>query len=145
MKHAWIVVADSARARILSAVGPNSALRPVEQLVSPASRMHDRDLTSDKPGRALSGSGKGRHATSGSKTAKEQIAISFAKEVADQLEKGRTDNQYRRLVMVADPKFLGLLMKSLSDPAEKLVSLKIDKDLSKLSEEEIRERLPTYI
>jgi protein required for attachment to host cells len=145
MKHAWIVVADSARARILSAVNPSSALRPVEQLVSPASRMHDRDLTSDKPGRALDGTGKGRHATSSPKTAKEQIAINFAREVADHLEKGRIDNQYERLVLVADPKFLGLLMKSLSDPAAKLVSLKIDKDLSKLSEEEIREHLPNFI
>ena len=145
MKHAWIVVADSARARILSAANPSSALTPVAQLVSPAARLHDGDLTSDKAGRALDGDGKGRHATSSAKTAKEQIAISFAKEVADQLEKGRTDNQYRRLVMVADPKFLGLLMKSLSDPAAKLVSLKIDKDLSKLSEEEIRERLPNFI
>ena len=145
MKYAWIVVADSARARILSAVDPGSALKPVEQLVSPASRMHERDLTSDKPGRAFDSAGKGRHATSSSKSAKEQIAINFAREVADHLEKGRIDNQYQRLVMVADPKFLGLLMKSLSDPAQKLVSLKLDKDLSKLSEEEIRERLPNFI
>jgi protein required for attachment to host cells len=145
MKHAWIVVADSARARILSAVDPSSALRPVEQLVSPASRMHDRDLTSDKPGRALNSTGKGRHATSGSKTAKEQIAISFAREVADHLDKGRIDNQFERLVIVADPKFLGLLMKSLSGPSKKLVSLRIDKDLSKLSEKELRDHLPTFI
>ena len=145
MKHAWIVVADAARARILSAVDPSSALRPVEQLVSPASRMHDRDLTSDKPGRALNSTGKGRHATSGPKTAKEQIAISFAREVADHLDKGRIDNQFERLVIVADPKFLGLLMKSLSDPSKKLVSLKIDKDLSKLSEKELRDHLPTFI
>ena len=145
MKHAWIVVADSARARILSAVDPSSALKPVEQLVSPASRMHDRDLTSDKPGRALDGSGKGRHATSSSKTAKEQIAITFAREVADCLDQGRVDNQYEHLVIVADPKFLGLLMKSLSGPTEKLVSLKIDKDLSKLSEKEIRDHMPTFI
>ena len=65
--------------------------------------------------------------------------------MADHLDKGRIDNQFERLIIVADPKFLGLLMKSLSDPSKKLVSLKIDKDLSKLSEKELRDHLPTFI
>ena len=140
--YAWIVVADSARARIFSASGAASALNPLQQLVSPRARLHERDIASDRPGRSFDSRGKGRHAMNTPSSAKEQVAREFAREVATALESGRTENQYRHLVVVAEPQFLGLLNKALKPETDKLVTLKIDKDLSMLTDREIRQHLP---
>lgn len=142
MKYAWIVVADSARARILTATSALSPLESMRDMVSPESRLHERDLVSDRPGRSFDSSGKGRHAIGFENSAKQQVAVRFAAEVSEILEKGRINNDYGRLVIIADPRFLGLLDKSLTPGVKKLVSKKISKDLSKMSEQEIRAALP---
>ena len=145
MNYAWIVVADAARARIFSTSGSKSPLEPVEQLVSPASRLKERDLVSDRPGRSFDSKGKGRHSMERQSSASEQIARNFAGQVADHLEAGRTSGQYRRLILVAEPRFLGLLNKKITSETEKLITTKIDKNLSRQSDQEIRTHLPERI
>lgn len=145
MAYAWVVVADAARARIFSLENASGQLEPVEQLLSPEARLHERDLSSDRPGRSFDSYGSGRHSTETATSAKEQIAASFAKELAKHLKAGCNDRAYSRLVIVAEPQFLGRLNKTLSPEVEKLVSLKIDKDLTKETEQQIRERLPARV
>ena len=57
MSQAWIVVADSARARIFEADSHSGSCSEVADLTHPASRAHERDLASDRPGRAFDRSG----------------------------------------------------------------------------------------
>lgn len=145
MAYAWVIVADSARARIFSVENASGQLEPVEQLLSPEARLHERDLSSDRPGRSFDSFGSGRHSTDTATSAKDQIASNFAKEVAQHLKAGVDDRSFGRLVIIAEPQFLGLLNKSLPTAVEKLVSLRIDKDLTKEPEQKIRERLPKKI
>jgi protein required for attachment to host cells len=145
MAYAWVVVADSARARVFSVENASGQLEPVEQLLSPEARLHERDLSSDRPGRSFDSFGSGRHSTDTATSAKDQIAANFAKELAQHLKAGCNDRSFERLVIIAEPQFLGLLNKSLPTAVDKLVSLRIDKDLTKETEQEIRERLPKRI
>lgn len=140
--YAWIVVADSARARIFSVASASAPLNPMEQLVHPEARLHDKDMKSDRPGRAFDSHGAGRHATGTPVSPKEQESIRFAKTIAEHLDQGRINNRFKRLALVADPRFLGHIRKSISDEVEKLVTLEIDKDLSKAEDGDIREHLP---
>ena len=142
MADAWVLVADAARARIFSVDSPRAKLHPVEQLVSPEARLHDRDINADRPGRAFDSFGEGRHAMGTNSNPKEQDAKRFAREVADHLEQGRVGNRFDRLVVVAEPHFLGLLRKAIKPPLEQLVTLEINKDLSKANDAEIRKHLP---
>lgn len=142
MADAWVLVADAARARIFSVDSPLAKLQPVEQLVSPDARLHDRDINADRPGRAFDSFGEGRHAMGTNTNPKEQDAIRFAREVADHLEQGRVGNRFDRLVVVAEPHFLGLLRKAIKPALEQMVTLEINKDLSKATDQEIREHLP---
>ena len=142
MADAWVLVADAARARIFSVDSPQANLNPVEQLVSPEARLHDRDINADRPGRAFDSFGEGRHAMGTNTDPKEQDAIRFAREVADHLEQGRVGNRFDRLILVAEPHFLGLLRKSIKPPLGQLITLEINKDLSRAKEQEIREHLP---
>ena len=145
MAYAWVVVADSARARIFSLEYASGPLQSVEDLVSPEARLKEQDLSSDRPGRSFDSYGTGRHSTEMATSAKSQIATAFAKDLAQRLKSGCNDRDYSRLVIIAEPQFLGRLNKSISPEVDKLVSLRIDKDLTKESDQQIRERLPNRI
>src|SRR5688572_5236833 len=54
----------------------------------------------------------------------------FAKRLGDYLDKARTEHRYDELVLVAPPKFLGMMRKSLGREVEKLVADQVPKDLS---------------
>jgi len=73
---------------------------------------------------------------------KEQEQIRFAKLIADRLEKGRVDNDFERLVVVAAPAFLGQLRANFGAPLSSLVSLEMDKDYTALQAGDLRARLP---
>jgi len=145
MSKIWIVVADEAKARVLSTSKSTDPLVEVESLSSPEAYDHEQDLVSDKPGRGNDGSGQGRHAMEEKASHKEQYAIRFVKQLCDFLEKSRQTKAYTNLIIVAAPHTLGLLRKELSKSVTELVSLEIDKDLTMMDSQAIREHLPQYL
>lgn len=142
MANTWIVTADSSRARIFTVETSRGPLRELDVLLHPEARLHEQDLTTDLPGRAFDSVGEGRHAMGQSVTPKEHEAITFAKEVADYLDKARSEGRYHKLLLVAAPRFLGLLRQNLSAATSGLVGEEIDKNLVQHSAEDIRKHLP---
>jgi protein required for attachment to host cells len=124
----WIVAADSSRARFLQVAGRERRLTEIEDLLNPAGRMDDRELTTDATPRF--------HGTGGPASDREEPSAHehetelFAKRIAEHLDKARTQQRYDKLYLVAPPKFLGLLRKKLDKEVEKRVVDEIDKDLS---------------
>ena len=108
MKLTWILIADSSRARIFSTDSPSSPLEELEGFSHAESRLHDRDMTADLPGKNREG-GVGAHAFEQKTDPKKQEAINFAHSLADHLEASRNANQFEQLMIVAEPSFLGLL------------------------------------
>ncbi len=145
MKKTWILVADSARARILLAETAKGSLRELEDFSHPEGRLHETEMTTDLPGRSFDRAGQGRHAMEQPTPPDEQEQVRFAKRLAKRLEQGRENEAYRQLILVAAPAFLGQLRKHLSPEVAKLVSYELDKDLARMSAAEIREHLPEYL
>jgi len=127
MANTWIVAADSSRARVLQVAG-RERLVELEDMINPGGRMDDRELTTDANPRfrGSSGPASDREETS----AHEHETDLFAKRIGDYLDKARTQHRYDELVVVAPPKFLGLLRKKLGKEVEKLVVDEVPKDLS---------------
>ncbi len=144
MRKTWIVVADNSRARIFTAETPSSPLIEMDSIVHPEARMHDRDITSDLPGRG-SGTGGSRHSYESATDAKDYENMGFAKRVTDFLDDARKNDSYRQLIIVAAPKLLGNLRSEMNDQTRKLVTLELDKNLSQLSPEDIRKHMPEYL
>jgi protein required for attachment to host cells len=142
MDTIWVLVADSARARLFQAAGPGGHLEEMTDLVMPSSRLQEQDLVSDRPGRAFDIAGEGRHAMEPRTSAKEVESDRFAARIAALLESERQQGSYARLVLVASPAFLGQLRSALSDQVHALVGLELDKHLVQLRADEIREHLP---
>lgn len=142
MEKTWVVVADSSHARIFRTEGFDGHLVEVEALAHPEGRLHETNLTTDIPGRTFDSHGQGRHAMEEETPPKRHEAIQFAKRIGGLLESARNAGSYDTLVLVAEPRFLGLLRENLSRETNKLVELAIDKNLVRQTPEAIRERLP---
>jgi protein required for attachment to host cells len=141
MKNTWIVSADSSRARIFEVQGKEHHLHEIADLVNPEGRASGRDLRSDAEGRYF---GPGRHAqghSAGEASAVGHANEIFSREVGQYLDKARTQHQFERLVLVAPPRFLGLLRRALSDEVRNLVVEEMDKNLSWLDTRDIERHL----
>ena len=141
MTRTWIVVAESSRARIFEAATPAADLTEIEDRVHPAGRMHNRDLVSDRQGHDSGEAGSGPHVLDESTPAHVEEMHKFAREIAERLEQGLNDKAYDRLVMVAPPKFLGVLRDALPERVAGCVSESLHKDLVRHGPEEVRAQI----
>lgn len=133
----YIVVSDAARARVFAHAA--GAMREVDTLVHPESRLHTGDLRTGGKGEVDQSVGDGRNQSDHAVTTMEKHAMTFAKEVAQYLHQARTQHKADDFILVADPKFLGALRDKLDKPTRDHVIKEIDKDLTKASEEQIAE------
>jgi protein required for attachment to host cells len=124
MANTWIVAADASRARVLQVAGPQRLVE-VDNLLNPDGRLEDREINTDARGRFSGG-----HTGEDDVGAVEHRTELFAKRLGDYLDKARTEHRYDELVLVAPPKFLGMMRKSLGREVEKLVADEVPKDLS---------------
>ena len=146
MHKTWILVADEERGRIFAAQSRTGPITELEALVHPESRLHESDLSSDSPGSNRGGMASGissaQHGINERGAIKHASAVRFAKEISNNLTKAFSQHQFTNLAVVAAPKFLGLLRKEFANSLHKHICYELDKDFSKLSASEIRQRLP---
>ncbi|MEL7612872.1 host attachment protein [Vreelandella titanicae] len=133
----YIVVADAARARIFT----RDALTLAEQesMVHAEGRLHEGDLVTDGRGDVHESMSTTSRSAGEEGTATKHENELFAKEVAQRLYSARVGNSMKKLIMVAPPKFLGLLRDKLDAPTQKLVIHSLPKDLSKASMADIQQ------
>ncbi len=71
----------------------------------------------------------------------EHIAQQFALDLAELLNKGRLTHAYDKLVLMAEPKFLGILRVALDKNTASLVVQTVNKELLDVKEEDLAEYL----
>jgi protein required for attachment to host cells len=140
----WVLVADSSRARLLN-LEKNRSLTEVEAFVCPEERLREQDLTSDRGGRSFDSRGGGRHGMEPVTSQREQLAIEFAKQIAERLDGLRSSGAMDQLVLIAAPTFLGHLRAKLSGETEHLIALSIDKDLTQHKLPDIAGHIPAVL
>lgn len=131
-----VVVASQAEARFYD-VGPGSIVSGEGRMTDARARLHDRDFSSDRPGRVFdraAPSGRrgavAHHAINGERSPHRHEALLFARRIAAELERQRRDNCFSRVVVVAAPAFLGLLRQAMPVPLRRLVVGQVRKDFA---------------
>lgn len=126
----WILIADAAKARIFSThkaalfgeYHPDS-LQLIEQLTHNDSRKLDHELVTDKMGYY----GSGSYSQETDPKAKE--AEVFALQLVKKLQQSHNEGEYRDLILVAPPAFMGMLNKQAQHHhIDKIISQTIEKD-----------------
>ena len=100
--------------------------------------MHGREMTRDRLPRTQESVGGARHAIEPHTSVEDKVSLEFARELAERLEHGRVDHAYDELVLVAAPRFLGLLRATIGHEVPKLVVKSIDKGITRSTPEQIR-------
>ncbi|MDH5548038.1 MAG: host attachment protein [Gammaproteobacteria bacterium] len=140
-----IVVADSTLARIFSSESASSPLQEIETMAHPEGRLHDRDITSDLPGKVKGSDGSGGHAFQAETDPKKHELSEFARRVAGYLNSLTKTNKLEHLLIVAAPALLGELRPQLTKETTKKIVFELNKSLTHSTPEEIREHLPEYL
>lgn len=142
MRRTWIVVAHRIGARIFEPDAESRELGLVQELEHPDGRKKASDIDTDKPGMSYTrGTAGGGHPMSTAEGAHDHAARTFAREIAGALRQGRVENRYQDLVLVAEPRFLGMLRESLDGPTAQTVDATIEKDLAKVPVHELPKHL----
>lgn len=143
MKVTWIVLANSARARILQReLGGH--LHELADLVHPQSREKGSELTSDREGHAQKAHGDRGHAgtefepRTDPRHKEHEI---FAAEVSRYLEDAILQHRCPGLALFASDPFLGELKSHLSAATARAVSVAIPHDLTSFSGPELARRV----
>ncbi len=123
----WIVVAHQGGARLVDE-DEDDALRVFETLVGPAP---------ERP----TDSQRGPRASDSRDSARGHAATMFAHELAERLAQGRHANQYQELVLIAAPRFLGMLRQVLDGATGARVRGTLDKDYAGLNDRDLLQRL----
>lgn len=127
-KPTYIVVADSAEARIYSADEKLETLSLVQEYSNPEGRKQRADMDSDRPGVHRNDSG-GSHGLGGDRDSHKHQSEEFARQLAKRLGKSRTAEDFAQLMLVAPPHFLGKLRQHLDVECAKSVVRTVNKDL----------------
>ena len=128
-----VIVADNARARIFASHTTMNQLRELEGFVHPEAHLSESELVVDSPGKSRNPQGSLDPSTS----AKDHEAQGFARLLARHLKELHSQQHFEQLILIASPRFLGMLRKELPKPLDQLVTRTIDKDLTTVDVEQI--------
>ena len=142
MSRIRIVVADQAEAIFYDTPSLQAQPKEVAHISDPLAHQHNRDFSSDRPGRSYESFGSARHAIAGENDPRQQEAVRFAKRISRRLDTARRSDEFDELIVVAGPAFLGLMRAELSKPTRARVVHEIRKDLVHGSVEALRRHLP---
>jgi len=137
-----VAVADSARARLFEADGPNAPLREVESLSNAEARLHEGDLVADTAGRMRDRPFEAGHSAFGGDSAKRHRAEDFAALACRSIARILRRSRARRLYLVAEPDFLGLLRQRMDPAVRRCVAGEVVKSIAGEPASRIRTVLP---
>lgn len=122
----WVLVAHRSGARLFEHKGHELSI--LKSIDHPDGRIEDHDLETG-PQRNFDSHAQGRHAADRGGSRHERAAVHFAHDLAKLLEEGRLTKGVNRIVLVAEPHFLGLLRAELGGSVGELVTASVPKDL----------------
>lgn len=141
----WVVIADGARARLVSAEGHGEMLRVVEQREFSADHRPNRELQDDKPSRVYESQGETRHGVEPKTDPHRELKRDFARIIAEALEDSLHLKHFDRLVVVAPPVTLGDLRTALSEAVKASVIAEVAMDLTKIPNSEVARHIEDLI
>jgi len=132
----WVVTSDSNTCRIFHYIKKANQLTLLKEIRHPENKLRDIDLTSDKPGHYKSSSST--HGAYAQPSDPKEIKVEgFSREIAKELDHGRSTNAYENLIVIAPPHMNGLIFQHINKHVKNLVTHNIEKDVVHLPDQEL--------
>lgn len=142
MSKTWLLVADAAKARLFEMPRKGGNLTEIACYTNPSGRSPGQHPEHGRQGRTQESANSARHAIEPHTSLRKKHAMQFADLLRDAIRHGRMENQYEHLVLIAPPRFLGVLRDRLDDQTLECVTAEVGSDLLALSPTELRTYLP---
>jgi len=138
--ESWVVVCDGAKALIMQNAGDAELMNlQVRETLSQPNEP-DRELGSDKPGRAHAPDGTSASAMEETSW-QEQAEADFLRQIAAKLDELVHEKNANHIILVAPPKALGTLRPNLSSDVQAALSAEIPKDYTNMPVGDIERHL----
>ncbi len=131
----WIVSTNSNLCRIYLFEPHEKKVTLLKELSHPENRQKSSDLTSDRSGRYQAGAAHGSYQPH--MDPKESAINDFAREIAQTLEHERSINAYAKLILIAGPHMMGLLLEHCNRHVKELIVNEIHKDIVHYTDHEL--------
>lgn len=141
--EAWVVNTDSNTCRIYRYSKNPTQITLIKEIKHPENKLKDIDLTSDKPGHYKS-SNAAHGAYSQPSDPKEIKIDAFSREIAKELDHGRTTHAYKNLIVIAPPHMNGLLFQHINKNVKDLVTHNLEKNLLHFADHELLDFLEMH-
>lgn len=138
MKRTWILFTTATHAMLFENRGLGVNYHKVDEFEHPESRLRNREIVSDKPGRNFQ-STDGRRSSYEGVDHKEELIKEFAHELALYLNKGRAEQAFDELLLVSEPRFLGYLKEYLDKKTASMLRKSVNKSLTDPDDKKIEQ------
>ena len=135
----YVLVADGGMARLLRIRGNQGkqTLGEVAALERPSAHSPARDLVTDRTGRVFDSMGRTRHGAESDYDPHAVEVDRFAKRISRRVDTERRAERINELIVIAEPRFLGVLRQQWSGPTRQVVKREVAKDLVRASDAQI--------
>lgn len=139
----WVINSNTNTCQIYQYNKHPEELALLKELSHPVNKLKKSEyFTSDKPGRYQSGTHA--HGAYSQRSDPKEVEIeNFAREIAQELNRGRNSHEYKNLIIIAEPHMSGLLSRHLDKHVKELVSNEIQKDVVHLAHRELLDFIKT--
>jgi protein required for attachment to host cells len=142
MNSVWILVCDSARGRLFETQNGAPPWTLLETLAHDESRSKGSELVSDRAGsRSSEGASAHHNALAPASDPKEVTKGHFAHSLVKMLDQAVRSGRFAKWVLIAPPRFVGLIKRELTPELEKHLMATVDKDLTDLEARVLAVRL----
>jgi protein required for attachment to host cells len=138
-----VIVAHDAGARSFEHHGPGKTLVSLRDIAFEDGRRHVGDL--EEGGRGFDRSGSSRHAYEAHQDTRQHAVAHFAKVLAQDLARDFHLGEFQQLVLVAPPRFLGVLREALDGKLLRAVIGSVAKDLPRCTPRELAGHLKPFV
>jgi protein required for attachment to host cells len=138
-----VLVAHDAGARSFENRGPGKGLIALGEVAFEDGRRHSGEFDSDRPGRSFGS--QGRHAYEPHEDARQHAVAHFARELAQDLARDYHLGAFQQLVLVAPPRFLGVLRDALDAKLTRALIGSVPKDLPRASAAELCAHVSSFV
>ncbi|MFZ9595050.1 MAG: host attachment protein [Bdellovibrionia bacterium] len=137
----WYLVAERSQVRIYQQ-REDQPFSFLTRLENPLARMTESELVSDRPGRGFGNTGKTsagkrtqRHGYDNEVSQHTHVVLQFTRRVATFLKQSAQHNEYTELIVLAEPRLLGLLRRALPDSVRARITHEIPHEFAQGSDQ----------
>jgi protein required for attachment to host cells len=145
METTWIVVASRSEVRVFEMARADEELREVIGVGNASGKLKNIDIDSDAPGRASDNRMRARHAYSTEQEPRERLLENFYRAFLREIDTAFSQHKFSRLVLVAEPRLLGLVRSLLSVQLSRAIKAEIAKDVVYEGSREIQARVRSVL